>query len=111
MADPLRFYFDQHIPGAVTTGLRQHGLDVLTTQEANRCGASDQDQLAFATADARVVVTFDPDFLALDAAGTLHAGIAWCPAAKYSIGPLIQALLLVHGVLDSDDMRNHVEYV
>jgi predicted nuclease of predicted toxin-antitoxin system len=110
MADPIRFYFDQHIPGAVTTGLRQHGVDVLTAQEANRCGASDQDQLAFATADSRVVVTFDTDFLALDA-GAQHDGIAWCPATKYSIGHLIQALLLVHGVLDSDDMRNHVEYL
>jgi predicted nuclease of predicted toxin-antitoxin system len=111
MADSIRFFFDQHIQGAVAAGLRQHGIDVLTAQEASRCGASDQDQLTFATTDDRVVVTFDPDFLALDAAGVQHAGIAWCPAIKYSIGQLIQALLLVHGVLDSDDMRNHVEYL
>ena len=111
MANPIGFYFDQHIPGAVTAGLRQHGGDVLTAQEANRCGASDQDQLAFATANGRVVVTFDPDLLTLDAAGLPHAGIAWCPATKVSIGQLIQALLLVHGVLDSDDMCNHAEYL
>lgn len=111
MADPIRCYLDQHIPGAVTSGLRQHGVDVLTAQEANRCGVSDQDQLAFAMAQGRVMVTFDSDFLALDASGVQHAGIAWCPATKYAIGQLIQALLLLHGVLNSDDMRNHVEYL
>ena len=111
MANPICFYFDQHIPAAATAGLRQHGVDVLTAQEANRYGASDQDQLAFATANGRVVVTFDTDLLTLDATGLPHGGIAWCPATKYSIGQLIQALLLVHGVLDSDDMRNHVEYL
>jgi hypothetical protein len=57
------------------------------------------------------VVTFDTDFLVLDAAGVPHAGIAWCPATKYSIGQLLQALLLVHGVLNSDDMRHHGEYL
>jgi hypothetical protein len=40
-----------------------------------------------------------------------HPGIAWCPEQKYSIGQLIQALLLLHGVLDSDAMRNHIEYL
>jgi hypothetical protein len=111
MAEPIRFYFDQHVPGAVTAGMRQHGVDVLTAQEAGRCGLPDADQLAFATAAGRVVVTFDTDYLALDSGGQQHAGIAWCPATKYSIGDLIRALLLMHGVLDSDDMRNHVEYL
>src|SRR5262249_36079341 len=111
MAEAIRFFFDQHIPSAVTTGLRQHRVDVLTAQEAGRCGLPDADQLAFATANGRTIVTFDTDFLALDATGVQHSGICWCPATKYSIGQLIQALLLVHGVLDSDDMRNHVEYL
>jgi predicted nuclease of predicted toxin-antitoxin system len=111
MADAIRFYLDQHIFGAVPTGLRQHGIDVLTMQEAGRCCLSDPDQLAFATAEGRVLVTFDTDFLTLDASGVQHSGIAWCPALKYSIGQLIQALLLVHGVLNSDDMQNHVEYL
>jgi uncharacterized protein (DUF433 family) len=108
LAEPIRFFLDQHIPGAVSTGLRQHGVDVRTAQEANRCGATDEEQLAFATAEGRVVVTFDTDFLALDAASVPHADIAWCPATKYSIGRLIQALLLVHGVLNCEDMRDHV---
>jgi hypothetical protein len=69
----------------------------LTAQVASRCGLPDEDQLAFATAETRVMVTFDTDYLALHQAGVEHAGIAWCQDHKYGIGQLIQALLLVHG--------------
>jgi hypothetical protein len=43
--------------------------------------------------------------------GVKHAGIAWCPERKYGMSELIQALLLLHGVLDREGMRNHVEYL
>jgi hypothetical protein len=69
------------------------------------------DQLAFALAEERVLVTFDPDYLALHNSGTPHAGIAWCPSTKYGIGQLLQMLLLLHGVADRDQMRNRVEYL
>ena len=111
MAEPVRFFFDQHIYGAVATGLRLHGIDVLTAHEAGRCGVPDPDQLQFATAEQRVMVSFDTDFLALHHSGVQHAGIAWCAATKYPIGQLIQALLLLHGVMDRDSMRNHLEYL
>jgi hypothetical protein len=102
---------DQHFPGPASQGLRRHGVDVLTAQEAGRCGLLDQDQLAFAAAEERVMVTFDTDFLSLHQAGIPHAGIAWCPEQKYSIGQLMQALLLVHGVLDGESMRHHIEFL
>lgn len=111
MAGPIRYYLDQHIAGAVVNGLRQHGIDVLAAQEAGRCGLPDSDQLAFATAQDRVMVTFDPDYLALHNSGTPHTGIAWCPATKYRIGRLIQMLILLHGVTDRDAMKNRVEYL
>jgi hypothetical protein len=57
------------------------------------------------------MATFDSDFLALHQSGVQHAGIAWCPQQKFAIGQLIQALLLLHGVLDRDSMRNHVEFL
>jgi predicted nuclease of predicted toxin-antitoxin system len=111
VADPIRFYFDQHIHSAVAIGLQNRDIDVLTAQDAGRCGLDDSDQLHFATTEDRVVATFDRDYLALAATGVQHSGIAWCEATKYSIGQLIQSLLLVRGVLNRDDMRNHVEYL
>jgi predicted nuclease of predicted toxin-antitoxin system len=111
VAEPIRFYFDQHVQAAVAGGLRQHGVDVLTAQKAGKCGTTDPEQLQFATDDQRVLVSFDSDYLTLAATGLRHAGIAWCLATKYSIGQLIRALLLVHGVLSRAEMVDHVEYL
>lgn len=111
MAEPIRFYADQHYPIAVIRGLHRHRIDVLTAQEAGKCGYTDEQQLNFATSQGRVLLTFDSDFLALHQSGISHAGIAWCPQLKYEIGQLIQALLLLHGVVDAGSMRNHVEYL
>lgn len=111
MDEFLRFFMDEHVPAAVTLGLRRHGIDVLTVQEAGRGGHTDEDQLAFALAEERVMVSFDPDFLVLHQSGVAHAGIAWCPEKKYGIGQLIRALLLLHGVLTRNSMRGHVEFL
>jgi hypothetical protein len=111
VAEPLRYYLDQHYPGPVTQGLRRLGIDVLTVQEAGRCGLPDPDQLAFATTEERVLVTFDSDYLALHQYGVAHAGLAWCPQHKYGIGMLIQLLELLHRVADRAHMRNRVEYL
>lgn len=111
MADPIRFFMDQHFPGPVSRALARHGIDVLTAQEAGRCGLDDPDQLAFAAADGRVTVTFDTDYLALHYAGNQHAGIAWCEEQKYRVGELFHLLLTLHGVFTSDEMKNHIEYL
>lgn len=110
MAEPS-FYFDEHVPRAVAHGLRHRGLDVLTVQEAGRSGLPDADQLAFATAQGRVVMTHDADYLQLAAVGIEHAGITFCYSTKYEPGALLQALLIVHGAMSAEEMRNHVEYL
>jgi predicted nuclease of predicted toxin-antitoxin system len=60
--------------------LRGRGFDVLTTEEADRNTALDEEQLAFATAEGRCIVTFNiRDFAPLhvqsQAVGRAHAGI------------------------------------
>ncbi len=102
---------DQHYPRPVTDGLRRGGIDVLTAQEAELCGLPDVKQLLHATAQQRIMVTFDPDYLALHRSGMAHGGIVWCPQQKYGIGMLIELLSLLHGVTDRDSMRNRVEYL
>jgi Domain of unknown function (DUF5615) len=111
VAEPVRLFMDQHFPAPASRALVRHGVDVLTAQDAGRCAVPDAHQLAFCLAEQRVIVSFDIDFLALHQSGIEHAGIAWCPERKYGIGELIRALLLLHGVLDREDMRSHVEYL
>jgi predicted nuclease of predicted toxin-antitoxin system len=111
VADEIRFFADQHFPYPVVAGIRRRGIDIVTAQEAGRCQRSDAEQLSFAQAMGRVLATFDSDFVALHQTGIAHAGIAWCQASKYSIGELIQVLVLLHAVLRSSDMKNHLEYL
>lgn len=111
MPSQIRFFFDEHMPAAVAAGLARRGVDVLTVQDAGRRGFDDTEHLQFAVENRRVIVTFDRDFLVLADQGLQHAGIVWCDASKYSIGQLIQSLLLVHAVLSPQEMVNHVEYL
>jgi predicted nuclease of predicted toxin-antitoxin system len=111
VAEPIRFFADQHFPGPVSHALARHGIDALTVQDAGRCGLPDPDQLAFATAEERVMLTFDTDYLALHYSGAQHAGIVWCRAEKYRIGELFHLLLTLFGVFTADEMRNRIEYL
>jgi predicted nuclease of predicted toxin-antitoxin system len=107
----LRFHLDEHVAGAIAIGLGRHGVDVSTSVSADLVSAEDESQLEFAQSEDRVLVTHDDDFLRLHAAGTEHAGIAWCRQNKYSIGELLSLLLLMNACYTSPDMANRVEYL
>ena len=76
----LRLYFDRHIMTKLAAELRTRGFDVLTTEEAGKDAALDEDQLAFATREGRSILSFNiRDFAPLHeewtAANRSHAGI------------------------------------
>jgi hypothetical protein len=107
----LRFHLDEHVPFALATGLRRHGIDVTTSADAGLLNADDDAQLAFATAQRRVLVTHDHDFLRLHAGGTTHSGIAYCHQNKHSVGELLPLLLLMDACYSTEDMADRVEYL
>lgn len=110
MVQAVKFYTDEHVARAVTRGLRERGVDVLTAVQAGLMSATDEQHLQRALQESRVVVTQDDDFLRLHAAGVEHSGIAYAPQGT-PIGRLIRGLMLIWQVLDADEMRNHVEYL
>jgi hypothetical protein len=110
VAQEVSFYTDEHVANAVVHGLRQRGVDVLTVVDAGLLGAGDDEHLARASADGRVLFTHDPDFLRLHAAGVRHAGIVYAPQGT-PIGEIIRGLMLIHQVLEPGDMRGHVEFL
>ncbi len=55
----VRLYFDRHIMTRLAVDLRGRGYDVLTTAEAGKDTASDEEPLAFATAENRAILTFN----------------------------------------------------
>jgi len=56
-------------------------------------------------------MTFDTDYLTLHSSGVPHAGIGWCNEDKYSIGGLIDTLVVLHTLCTAEDMHNRLEYL
>jgi hypothetical protein len=110
VAEPITFYMDEHVPRAVTEGLRGRGVDVLRAQEAGMLEAEDERHLALALHEGRVIFTQDVDFLRLHAAGRPHAGIVYAPQGT-PIGAIVRGLMLVRDVLSAEEMAGHVEFL
>ena len=110
MVERLRFYTDEHVPKAVVRGLRQRGVDVLTVAEAGKLGTSDEEHLAFARREKRVLFTQDDDFLRLHASGTEHAGLVYT-SQRTSLSEMIGGLMLIFEVLEPDEMDGWLEYL
>lgn len=110
MAEQIKFYTDEHVSRAVIQGLRRRGVNVLTVQEANLFAAPDEDHLALAFAQGRVIFTQDADFLRLHSAGMPHAGIVYAPQHA-SVGDLIRGLMLIFELLEPAEMIGQVEYL
>jgi predicted nuclease of predicted toxin-antitoxin system len=101
---------DEHVPRAVTSGLRRRGVDVLVTKEAGLLEATDREHLALAAREVRVLFTQDADFLRLHTAGVPHCGIVY--AAQHTpVGVIVRGLMLIHDVLLPEDMLNSVEFL
>jgi len=110
VADPIRFYLDEHVPTAVAQGLRRRGVGVMTVVDAGLRSADDKTQLGFATAENRVFVTRDSDFLRLHSQGVSHAGIVYSPR-RVSIGALVDGLCLIANAVAPSDIAGHVEFL
>jgi predicted nuclease of predicted toxin-antitoxin system len=111
MAERVSYYLDENVATSIAKGLRQRGVDVLMTVDADMLGVSDEQQLSFAASDGRVLFTKDDDFLKLHAEGFRHAGIVFCRQHHLSVGETIHGLMLIYEVLTSAEMMNHVEYL
>ena len=110
MPSPIRFHLDENVHRALAEGLRRRGVDVTLPIDVGLIGASDEEHLAFAREQDRVLVTHDDDFLRLHRQGISHAGIVYGPPQSRSMGEALSLLLLMHDALLPEDMRNAVEF-
>src|SRR5690348_6416428 len=110
MAERIKFYLDEHVPRAVAEGLRRRGVDVLRAQEGGTLGVDDEQHVALAWREGRVIVTQDVDFLHLHAAGRPHSGIVYAPQ-QTAIGTIVRGLMLIHDVLSPEDFASHAEFL
>ena len=101
---------------SVIDGLRSRDVDVLTASEAGMDGATDEDQLRFATSQTRSSYTLNvPDYCRLHAdllaKGKSHAGIILIPRQRYSIGEKIRRLAHLVDSVSGEEMQNRLEFL
>jgi predicted nuclease of predicted toxin-antitoxin system len=92
----VRLFTDEMVSPDVAEQLERHSYDALSCQAARRLGLGDEEQLAYATAEGRAIVSFNArDFIPLDAQwkadGRPHAGII-ITTAEMDTGRLVRWL-------------------
>src|SRR5687767_10664513 len=114
---PLRVYLDRHIMTRLAEDLASRGYDCLTTQQAGKDTASDEEQLAFAANNARAILTYNiRDFAPLHDqwldTGREHAGIIVSrQLGGRQYGVLLSRMLRLLSQLKAADMRNNLVHL
>jgi predicted nuclease of predicted toxin-antitoxin system len=111
MPQTIRFHLDEHCPTALAEALRRRGIDVATAADAGLLHAPDEDHIASARTQGRMIFTQDADFLRLHAAGADHSGIAYCHQQALTLGQIIQGLVLIWDIYEPEEMCKHVEWL
>ena len=102
----IRFFLDEDIYGAISTALKDRGVDGISTPEVERRGESDESQLKWAAAHGRVLVTFNvAHFAKLHGTwieqGRHHAGIV--VSSQRPIGDLLGRMVHLAKTLNADE--------
>ncbi len=113
----VRLYVDEDAgEDAVVKGLRARAIDVLTTVEANRLGATDAEQFVTAISLRRTIYTFNVgDFARLHREhleqDTEHSGIIVIADQRCSIGEKIRRVTKFVKSVTAEEMLNRMEYL
>ena len=111
----IPLYMDEHVPRAITIGLRLRGVDVLTVQEDNFSGKSDPVLLDRTAYLKRAIFTHDDDLLVeasrLRHAGQVFYGVIYAHHLKISIGTCIKDLELLAKFGEVEEIKNQVVFL
>lgn len=111
----LAFYMDQHVPRAITVGLRLRGVDVLTAYEDGKSELDDPDLLDRASELNRALFTQDDDLL-VEAARRQREnipfhGVIYAHQLRAPIGICIRDLELIAKAGEPDDIINKIQFI
>ena len=99
---------DQHIPRAITVGLRLRGIDVITAFEDKANEMNDSELLNRASELVRVLFTQDNDLLAEAAKrqknGMLFQGVIYAHQMNNSIGACVNDLEIIVKAAEPDEV-------
>jgi predicted nuclease of predicted toxin-antitoxin system len=111
----LALYMDVHVPAAITNGLRQRGIDTLTSQDDGTRTAADHALMRRATELHRVMVSCDEDFLRIaatwQASELAFVGLVSLTSGGVRIGQVIDDIELICQCMAPEEIRNQIVFV
>jgi uncharacterized protein with PIN domain len=112
--DPPKLYLNEHLSPRLAVQLRRYGFDVLASQESSMLSEDDSQQLLYAVAERRALVTFNVrDFISLHkryiAEGREHWGIIFSTEESFSV--LLRRLLRLLHTVSATEMKNQVRWL
>lgn len=113
----LRLYIDEDsMSRALARALRARNVDVTTALEEGMIGRTDSAHLDYATAQGRVLYSFNVgDFYRLHTeyltSGKPHSGIIVSLQQRYSIGEQMRRLLRLAAARSAEQMCNSIEFL
>lgn len=112
---PLALCMNEHVPRAITVGLRLRGVDVLTAQEDKAVGLSDPELMDRAGQLQRIIFTHDDDLLAeatrRQRAEISFPGVIYAHPLRVSIGTCIRDLQVIAQAGEPEDLADRVEFL
>lgn len=111
----LSLYMDEHVPSAITDGVRLRGIDVLTVQEDGRRRTADELLIARATELGRLLFSRDTDMLRIGTRfqdeGRRFSGIIYADQRDVSIGQCVNDLSLICLAAGAEEFADRVQYL
>ena len=113
----IRLYLDEDaLDRDLVRALRARGVDVLTAHEAGLIERPDEDHLAWATSQRRVLYSFNiAHFYRLHTdhlrEGRFHAGMILARQQAYSAGEQARRLLKLIAAKSAEEMRDRAEFL
>jgi predicted nuclease of predicted toxin-antitoxin system len=111
---PVKILIDEDVWTGLAEALRQAGYDAVSVSELGRRGLSDEEQLIFAAAEERAIITHNiQDFAPLAELyferNLPYAGII--VARQFEKGELLRRVLHLFNALTADDLSNTLRFV
>lgn len=111
----IQLYMDENVQDAITEGLRQRGIDVISVREDNYGGQDDSEVFRRANALGRVLFSRDSDMIVeaiqRQKRGETFIGVIYARQNVLSIGQCIAELEYIVLVGEAQDFAGQIRYL